>query len=84
MKLININVYLPEEAVDTWVTTRAEDLGDGLYKILLPENYDPEDMVMEFLPGSVVRAEEKMLYEGATSTPALVAVKNIKTKSGSV
>ncbi len=73
-KIIEISVYLPEENVDTWIITTAEFLGNGLYKILPPDRYDPEDIVMEFLPGTIVRVKEKTLCHGTENKPCLVAV----------
>ena len=66
-----IYIYLPDEVVDTWRPTQAIDLGNGLFRILATEDYDPEDEIWEFPPGSVAKGEEKELYEGRF----LVAVK---------
>lgn len=53
-------VDLPEEGSPTIYGVPAEIIGNGRYKLLTPEEYDPEDTVMQFLPGSVVRCEKKM------------------------
>lgn len=37
--------------------TDAVDLGNGLFKLLMVEGYDPKDETWEFPPGSTVRAE---------------------------
>lgn len=68
-----IYVFLPDEAVDTWRPTQAIDLGDGLYQILATDNYDPEDEVWEFVPGTIVKVEDKQLYSGVVP----VAVKAV-------
>ncbi len=57
-KLIEVYVVLLEEGTDTIRGTQAIDLGNGLAKLLPTHNYDPEDEIWEFLPGSVVRVKE--------------------------
>ena len=52
-------VELLDEGSPTLLLTPAETLGNGLYKLLTPKQYDPEDIVMQFLPGSVVRCEKR-------------------------
>ncbi len=32
-------------------------LGDNVYRILRPSDYDPEDEEWQFLPGSIVKCE---------------------------
>jgi hypothetical protein len=39
-------------------------LGDGLYKLLEPVGYDPEDELWQFLPGAIVRLKESTFYTG--------------------
>lgn len=39
--------------------TDAIDLGNGLFKILQPENYDPDDETWEFPPGSTLRSVKR-------------------------
>lgn len=53
---IKIYVQLLEEGVDTARPTQAIPLEGGTYKLLPTEDYDPEDEIWEFLPGSVVKA----------------------------
>ena len=53
-------IYIPllEEGTPTARPTQAEELVDGTYKVLLPEDgYNPEDEVWEFLPGTIVRCK---------------------------
>ena len=54
-----VYIDLPEEGSPTLYGVPAEVLHNGLYKLLTPPNYDPEDIVMEFLPGSIVRCQTK-------------------------
>ena len=56
---VKIFVYLLEEGTDAWRPTEAVSIGDGLFKILPAPDYDPEDEVWEFPPGSVVRCETR-------------------------
>ncbi len=56
-----VEVFVPllDEGTPTLRGTQALPLGEGLYKVLLPvSNYDPEDEVWEFPPGSIVRCVE--------------------------
>lgn len=66
-----IFIQLLGEGTNVWRPTLAENLGDGLFKVLPTPNYNPEDEVWEFPPGSVVRTVEKSLSNGK----ALVAIK---------
>lgn len=54
---VEIYVQLLEEGTPTARPTQAVPLGNGLYKILPTPNYDPEDEIWEFPPGSIVRCE---------------------------
>ena len=54
---VEIYVQLLEEGTPTARPTQAIPLSNGLYKILPTPNYDPEDEIWEFLPGSIVRCE---------------------------
>ncbi len=61
---IKIYVQLLEEGSDTILGTTADDLGNGTYRLLPTPEYDPEDQIWEFLPGSVVRIKEHKLLTG--------------------
>lgn len=50
---------LLNEGVECWRPTLAEDLGEGRYRVLATENYDPEYETWAFPPGSVVRCRTK-------------------------
>jgi hypothetical protein len=56
---VKLFVYLLEEGTDVWRPTEAVPIGDGLFKILPTPEYDPEDEVWEFPPGSIVRCETR-------------------------
>lgn len=59
-QLAMVFVNLPEEGSPTIYGVPAEVLDNGTYKLLTPPNYDPEDIIMQFLPGSIVRCEKKV------------------------
>ena len=59
---VKIYVQLLEEGTPTARPTEALALGDGVYKILQPDDYDPDDEMWEFPPGSLVRCE--LMKEG--------------------
>lgn len=61
---IEIYVTLLEEGTDTIRATEALDLGNGLYKLLPTENYDPEDEMWEFLPGTIVKIKKAKAFHG--------------------
>lgn len=54
---VEIYIQLLEEGTPTARPTQAIPLGNGLYKILPTQDYDPEDEIWEFLPGSIVRCK---------------------------
>lgn len=56
-KTVEIHVRLLGEGTECSRPTQAQDLGNGLFKVLPTPNYDPEDEVWEFPPESVVRTE---------------------------
>ena len=63
-KTIKLYVQLLDEGAPTVRPTKAEVLDNGLYKLLPTENYDPEDEIWEFLPGSTVSKKEITDIEG--------------------
>ena len=69
--LIDVYVELLDEGVETWRPTKALRLGDGLFRLLEPPYYDPEDELWDFLPGSVVRLRNATFYTG---TKGLLAI----------
>lgn len=56
MKTI-IYIRLPEEETPTLKRAEAIQVGDNRYQILIPADYDPEDEIWQFPPGSLVRCE---------------------------
>ncbi len=50
-----VYLNLLEEGTPTARPTQAIPLGNNTYKLLPTPNYDPEDEIWEFLPGSVVK-----------------------------
>ncbi len=61
---IKIYLNLLEEGSDTIRPIQAIDMGNGLFTLLPPQDYDPEDEKWEFLPGSVVRAKDFTTKKG--------------------
>jgi hypothetical protein len=61
---VQIYVVLLEEGTDTIRPAQAIVVGEGLYKLLPTQKYDPEDEIWEFPPGSIVKAEVKRTDEG--------------------
>jgi hypothetical protein len=64
-------VKLLDEGVDVWRPVRAHSLGDGIYRLLAPADYDPAVERWEFPPGTDVVCEQRNLSGGT----ALVAVR---------
>jgi hypothetical protein len=56
---VKVYVELLEEGTDTWRPTQAIPLENNLYKLLPTPDYNPEDEVWQFLPGTIVRCVEK-------------------------
>ena len=67
---IKIYVELLDEGTETWRKAQAVALPNGLFKLLEPENYDPEDEQWPFLPGSEVRLVEAKHHMGAVGLVA--------------
>jgi len=63
MNTVEIYVQLLGDEEGTLRPTQAIPWGKNLYKILPTPDYDPEDEVWEFLPGSIVRCETQN-YQG--------------------
>ncbi len=68
---VEIYVELPEEGSPTIRPTMAVYLGEGLYEVLSAPDYDPEDEVWEFPPGSIVRVEKRVGFDGKEYLHAL-------------
>jgi hypothetical protein len=63
-RTIEIYVSLLEEGTPTLRGTKAIDLGNNLYELLPTSNYDPEDEVWEFEPGSIVFGQARQSNKG--------------------
>lgn len=58
-----IYVELLDEGTPTWRPVKAEQLADGVYRIV-SEDPDPEDEHWQFPSGSLVRCESRQLSGG--------------------
>ena len=65
-----IYVELLGEGTKVYRPVPASKISDNLYKIGGSEIYDPDDEEWEFLPGSVVKVEEKT-FEGKIELVAI-------------
>jgi hypothetical protein len=65
---VEIYIYLEEDSA--YRPTQAIALGNNLYRVLPTPDYDPEDEVWEFLPGSTVRCEQRE-YKGKSYLQAV-------------
>lgn len=68
-----VYVRLLEEGTEVFRPTNAVYISNEAFKLLPCEGYDPEDEKWEFLPGSIVRCEKRVL-EGKE---IMLAVKKI-------
>lgn len=69
--VIKIYIELLEEGTPTWRPTNAEKISEDLYRVLTIDDYDPEDEIWEFPPGSIVRVK----LERVRGTDYLFAIK---------
>lgn len=72
-----IYIRLLEEGTDVFRPTQGEEISEGIYRVLPTVNYDPEDEVWEFLPGTIVRCKEKAVLEGTKPKNVLVATEQV-------
>lgn len=70
MNAIDVCVEVIDEGVETWRSTQAVALPNGLFKLLQPDNYNPEDEFWDFLPGAEVRLEKR---QNGKDAPVLLA-----------
>ncbi len=68
-----IYVALLDEGTDVWRPVPAHPVGDGIYILLRPDDYDAEDERWEFPPGSVVKCEQRNTRDG----PILAAARKV-------
>lgn len=72
--MVKIFIPLLEEGTPTIRPTQAISLGQDRYKILATPDYDPEDEVWAFLPGTVVRAKWVKGYKGNLILQAIAQI----------
>ena len=58
---VQIYVLIPED--DAYKPVQATMVGENLYKILPTTDYDPANAEWEFVPGMLVRCEERSYRE---------------------
>lgn len=76
-KKVKIYVRLMDEGVPVARPTYGEVIKDHIVRILPTENYNPDDEIWEFPPGTVVRCERKISPDGKEALFA-IAKYNIK------
>jgi hypothetical protein len=69
---ITIYIYLQDEGVDCWRPTFAIPLGNERY--LIEEQVIPEDEKWQFLPGQIVRCEQRIFSGGSEGLVAVEAI----------
>lgn len=74
MNLMTVYVQLLNEGTPTYRPTQAEEVGEGIYRLLPTDNYDPEDEEWEFLPGALVRCVLEM-RSGANGSHEVLAAR---------
>ncbi len=52
-------IYIPLTDEAAYSPTQAIILANGFFEVLVSSDYDPEAEIWEFLPGSIVRCEER-------------------------
>lgn len=73
-KAETIFVYLKEEGTDVWRPTLGRKIGHMVFEVLPTPDYNAKDESWEFVPGTVVECEERIL-NGAS---VLVAVRQLE------
>lgn len=59
--IFQVHVRLLDEGTEVTRPTLAVELGDGRYRLLPTQDYDPRDEVWEFPPESIVLAERRQV-----------------------
>jgi hypothetical protein len=70
-EIVTIFMPLRDEGVECWRPVRAENLGNGSYRVI---DDMPPDEVWEFAAGTIVRCRVMTLLDGMTPVERLVAV----------
>jgi len=55
--MVKIYINLPEDEAAR--PTQAIAMGNNIFKVLATADYDPEDEVWQFVPGTLVRCQER-------------------------
>lgn len=64
MNTVTIYIRLLGEGTEVVRPTKAEEIDDGIFRVLPTPDYDSEDEHWEFTPGSVVRSEKRAGGDG--------------------
>ena len=59
-----IYVALLDEGTEVWRPVPALKVGESVYVVLRPDDYDPEDERWQYPPGSVVECSARRLADG--------------------
>jgi hypothetical protein len=63
-KKVDIYVRLISEGTEVFRPTKSLDLGNGIFKLEATIDYDPEEEIWEFVPGSEVKGEFRPFESG--------------------
>ncbi|MGD9816789.1 MAG: hypothetical protein AB7V17_14920 [Hyphomonadaceae bacterium] len=73
-EIVFVEVF--DEGTPVFQGLEAEKIGDDVYRLGLPPfEYDPEDLALQFPPGSVVRCVRREMFGGEV---VLVAVERLE------
>jgi hypothetical protein len=75
-KKVVIYVRLLGEGTEVFRPVQALELGNGLFRLEATSDYDPEDEIWEFVPGSDVRGEVRP-FDSGQHLVAILAAKPI-------
>jgi hypothetical protein len=75
-----IYIRLLDEGVDSWLPTTGEKISDNTYKVFPTDDYDADDEVWEFIPGSIVNCELQEKDSGkGEKIKVLVAISKVES-----
>jgi len=64
MNIVTIYIRLLDEGTEVSRPAQAEQIEDGIFRLLASPDYDAEDERWEFVPGTIVHAERRADSEG--------------------
>jgi hypothetical protein len=70
-----VYVRLLDEGTEVWRPASAIALGDGSFRIVKPDDYDPETEAWEFPPDSRVKCVRRKFADGGKSLIAIAIAK---------